>query len=1466
MNRKQQLAAYTVAGLALGLVIAGIALYTVSNTGVGMERVRRYAIGWLTSRVDGTVRIGSFGGNGLLRGVTLRDFAIIDRRGRPFLRTDSLTIAYNWRTLVSGEIVIERATIYNPQIWFEQLPGDTMWNFQHVFPDRNRPGLPQPPRRLILLHDVRIVNGAATVRLPFQKPADARGELREVIDTVPGGIAKVMRFDSVFGDLSRVVWESPAEVGRLIDIHTLKGRGFVWHDPMHVVGMRGTVTLRDSIVTFDVPEARLPSSRASLVGRVIMERGLNFFDVRVDSRSFVFRDLKWLYPRLPMDGGGSGVLHIQSQRPKGILWLATNARIAAPGTRVAGSFGVVTGADSLYFTNVDLRASPLNLELVQAMLPQKLPIQGLLVGTVEIKGGLSSLDTKGDVTLSNAGGTSGMKWRGNIDVRHGLGARDIRADVRQFDLALVNAVRPDLNLRGRVTGHVEASGHVQRTVKFAADFEHILSGYTSSFQGAGTYTGGPTPGLDIDLNARPLSLAELAQYYPALERLRGEARGPIRLAGALNDLSVKADLQTLGGRAQVEGRLTRAGERPRYSGDATLYTFRLDRLIDALPEMLLNGTIAFDVSGAALADATGSISATLPEGRIKGVDFREGESALKLEHGTARFDSLSARTFWGRLAATGSIGLTAQRSGTIAFRLRTDSIAPLADSGASRTAGRVRGQGTIVGSMQSFDLNANVDVTKLRLAALEGDRVSAVVKGIALGTDAGRVEVHGHADSLVAFGEQADTAAFALTYAAGRGDARIEGSSHNGYAYVADGSFEARPNGMLFTIRELRVGDRRNAWTLAQEGTVLAGDHGLTAQPIEIRRANGGSIRAEGRIVWHDATHAPELGPNSDFRLDFAGVPFAGFALVTLGTADVKGTLDGHVRVSGSATAPVLDSDVTLNAFQFADAALDHITGSFTYADQRLNARVDAEKDGRRVLFADGAIPANLAFLPVKKRKLAEPLRFLIQADSLPVSFVTALVGGFQDVHGRMDGTLHASGTTVQPRMSGSLALRNGAGAWDVTGVRYNGVEGTIRIEADRLAHVDATLKAGGGSGHVTGTMDFKRPADPGFALLGNAQNFLAAKRRDAEFTASGNVQLLGRYRQPIVKGAISVDHGALFLDELYRRYQIVELDNPLLFDVVDTSIVSLRTILARSQSPFIRNLTVQDLGVNSGREAWLRSRDLNVEVWGDLTISFLLPDTLVKGPRTAQDLKLTGSLRAVRGTYQLQGPGIARQFKLSEGTIEFPGTPGVDPNLAFNAVYRARSQRREPIDIIAVVGGTLRTPSVRLTSDEEPPISQSDLASYLFFGAPTYELSQSQSAAVSQATAGLTSSGFGYLASGLQNIAQSYGLVDYVALTATEAATSPGLTVDRGIGYLFAGTQLEVGRYFGENVYVAYSQRLTSTGWKTPGVRVEWRFVQNLTGEFFAEDRFARNPDFGIQNTTSLRNYGFFLYREWGY
>jgi translocation and assembly module TamB len=531
------------------------------------------------------------------------------------------------------------------------------------------------------------------------------------------------------------------------------------------------------------------------------------------------------------------------------------------------------------------------------------------------------------------------------------------------------------------------------------------------------------------------------------------------------------------------------------------------------------------------------------------------------------------------------------------------------------------------------------------------------------------------------------------------------------------------------------------------------------------------------------------------------------------------------------------------------------------YADLLLDARLNAFLDGDEVLNGAGALPLDLRFGPTERRLLDRPITASIVMERFPAAFMLGFTTGFSSVDGVFQGSIEANGNARSPELSGALVLVGGAATWDATGVRYVDAEGTFLMDRELSAALDFTARtinprtgARGGTARMRGDLDLSKPTDPGFDIQIVANRIQAAQRRDVEMQASGTVDIGGQYTSPEISGAVTIDQGTLYIDELYRQYLIVQLEDPLLFEVIDTTLLSGPRVLPQSSSPFLRNLRIQNMAVVVGSDSWLRGREINVEVAGQLNVFYA---------RAEENLRVSGTLEAVRGTYRLEYPPITRSFDVRDGTVEFPGTPGIDPNLNITAVYTAPRMRDEPLDIIAQVTGTLQSPRVQLSSDAQPPISESDLASYLFLGAPTYAFNASSSSSVfgNLGRQVVTNTGLGFFASGLQTLGQSFGLLDYVGLTAGE--TAPGQESSAGF---FAGTKIELGRYVTPRLFVTYVQRLNSSS-NDPGIRAEWRFMDTFTAEIFALDRFARLPSFGLSRAIAARReYGFFLFREWGY
>jgi hypothetical protein len=1547
VSRSLRLFGYIAIGVLAGLLFAAGAIFMLTRTDWGMERARRFAVSWLAERVDGELRVGRISGPGLLGGLVIHDFGIIDPKGRPFLASDSIELAYNLRTLLRGEIILDRVVLYGPQVVLEKLPGDTAWNYQYVFPDRT-PGDDTPRgRSLIMFNDALVVDGTATVRTPFEPAAviEPRDTARILFDRLPGGLARVMRFENLNARLDRVIWESPIEEGRLIDVRSVETRGFFYRDPFQIRHARGTITVRDTIIAFDMPEVALPGSEAAVLGRVIMQQGRNDFDVRVEGSRFVFRDLMWLHPQLPEEGGGSLVLRIQTQ-PKGTLFLAEDARIAAPGTRLAGTFGVVAG-DTLYFTQVDLRASPLDVQFIEQILPGGLPVDGLLVGTVEVRGPLSALETSGDLRLEGdvRGAGSEVAWRGVLDVRDGrIAARSFSADVRRLELALVSEFAPQLRIGGSVSGRVSGSGRAS-SLQFAALLEHASSdGGRSVFDAGGTLEGGGrSRRLGMTLTASPMTFDDLAQQIPALHGLQGELSGPVRIDGPLHDLDFRADLVTPGGPLAVHGRVWNDAGIRRVRADAEARGFLLHAFRGGLPYTVASGTLALDIAGDDLSTMTGPIRLVLDSTRFGELPHSTLLVDAALRDGMLVVDSAVLRGSLGTGRARGTLALVEGRNGRLDAGFSSESLTTLepfiyrsgpAEDGEARVSGRVDAVATLSGWLRDLSLDAEANGDEILVGPLSARRFRADLEGRGIGTRASFIlaggadslDVAGHRLATASMAALADGDSLAVSLTGSNGEVEVvalSGTLHRaaqpiddftdgirGPVWAAAGPYAGHPptpsaladflsdnrNGV--PVRSVRI-DRMHIgstspWQLVGPAAFLLSGRAIALDSLVLLRRDGGRVAAAGRLAWaanetgtdpaavgalpHE--RMPEPAPIHtatpvEFSVRAAGVPVSDLLTVIRSPAQGAGTLDGMLRLSGTPFDPLIDAELAGRDVVHGDVRLDHAFAELSYAAFAVDAHAEAQYGGRSILTGGGRIPLDLRLIAVPERRLDEPIHLALSADSLPPALALSLLDGFSNIAGRIDGTMIVAGTTIDPSLSGGFTIRNGAADWEVSGVRYSDVAGTFTLERDRHLSIEMraaatdprargrSSAAGAGSGRITGTLDFAELTDPAFDLRFVADGAYAARRRDVEAQVSGELRLGGRYSRPEISGLLRIDEGALYIEELYRQFLIagVELDDPSLLGLVDTTLVAVRPLIAASQNPFMKNLQVRDLQVNAGAGSWLRSRDMDVEVSGRLNVTF---------DRRDEDLRLTGSLTVERGSYTLYYPPLqSRRFLVRSGSIDFLGTPGIDPNLAITAAYKARTGQGEPLNILAVVSGTLQAPRVRLSSDVQPPISESDLASYLFFGVPTWQVansgaSQNRGVVAGLGVAALTPSVLGYASSGLQTLVQGAGILDYVGLTAAEGAGAE--QTNAGFSNILAGTQLEIGRYIGQDLFVGASKRLGTSNMDI-GARIEWRFLPEYSFELFAEDRLARSPGFGLRQESGLRRvFGLLLFREWGF
>jgi translocation and assembly module TamB len=363
------------------------------------------------------------------------------------------------------------------------------------------------------------------------------------------------------------------------------------------------------------------------------------------------------------------------------------------------------------------------------------------------------------------------------------------------------------------------------------------------------------------------------------------------------------------------------------------------------------------------------------------------------------------------------------------------------------------------------------------------------------------------------------------------------------------------------------------------------------------------------------------------------------------------------------------------------------------------------------------------------------------------------------------------------------------------------------------------------------------------FDLTVNAEGARLLENERGRITVDAAIDVAGPIDRVEVGGRVDVQNGVIYIPEPEK--QLTPLDDPAVAQVADTADAATRDLLP-PRNPLLDNLRV-DVAVNVARDTWVRNTDMNVEIYTPPDAGTLR----VVLDQAAGEVGLLGSLNTDRGEYEAFG----RRFTLTRGGVTFQGGPTIDPLLHVIAVHEVRLPGRESFDIRVHVGGTLNRPTLSLESDAQPPLSQTDLLSYLAFGASSTSLLQQQGSSLSgQSGAG------GGLAGGVAALATRQlagialdGVIDELE---SDAARQVGVDVFRitpadlppelafgGFDNVLLGTEVEVGKYFARRWFVAGQARPTFV---RPGARVEYVTARGFRWTLSYEPRFLpREPSF---------------------
>jgi hypothetical protein len=326
---------------------------------------------------------------------------------------------------------------------------------------------------------------------------------------------------------------------------------------------------------------------------------------------------------------------------------------------------------------------------------------------------------------------------------------------------------------------------------------------------------------------------------------------------------------------------------------------------------------------------------------------------------------------------------------------------------------------------------------------------------------------------------------------------------------------------------------------------------------------------------------------------------------------------------------------------------------------------------------------------------------------------------------------------------------------------------------------LDARLTGSPRNPALSGTVDA-----PAIALQMNDGGRLDAK---------GKLQYSGTLLAPIVEGRIDIKNGVIPVPEQPRKLHAVS-GKALLWQTGNTTAADSTLAKAQEAKDAATDTTgkfrpVYDLQVVVPSGLWIRGRNLNVELEGDLRL------------RQQHSIPtVVGNLEARQGTLNFVG----RSFSLERGKVQFYGEDEINPGLDIRLSAKISSTTA-----YVTMSGTLKEPKVELTSS--PSMSEADIMSLLVMGKTADDLNGDQAQLVAQRAAAVAAT---YGAAELQKKMAGPLGVDMITL-------NPG-------GGPEGENSVVVGKYLSPRALLKYEQALDSAAGFF--VTLEYTLTQTIT------------------------------------
>jgi len=1500
------------------LLLVGAA-YLITNSDWGRERVRRYVEGLIQRNSHGLVHIGSVTGN-LLHGVTLHDVVITDSARAPFVKADEIWAKYSLNTLRGKKLEFNDVKLVHPFIVIDKQPGGK-WNYDRIFPRDTvtHAGVQKTGwGTWIRFSNVTVVSGDLIVRSPWDPgtatPAERADKVRAALG--PAGRLKILQvakgyqkessFHSINGLFPLVRLEDPAYKSRMIDVSALKMVAEPFRPPVaDVRGLTGTFEFTGDSVWWKGARVTFPASRASGDGRYYMESG--DLHLRLHGDPVRPADIRWAMPNLPEDGSGKLDFGLDWTGKKSV-YLAQNMDVTLEKSHVAGKIEA-TVTDTIAYRDANLTFANLDTRLLTRLFPtMTFPRPLTLTGKATFDGGEHSLKVNGDVVVDDRlSGRSHLVAVGVMGLSKGIfTARDLHVRMLPLQMNLAKAIAPTLKLSGTMTGTATLNGSSAAIMTAQGDVTEVENGAVTHATGRAAMRARGMPWYDVDATMHPLALATLGRYMPTVG-LIGSASGPVKLKGFENDLAINTQLTFPdGGFLDLRGTMDLHSKDTGYNLQFNTRQFNAGAAVAKAPRTSITAVGTASGRGFVPETMQAQLVADVAASSVDTVSVDSANVRVAIASGVARIDTLAVGLPQGIVEAKGTIGMTPAHSGTLSYHVAIDSLSRFAglistDTSvvrprpgilASRVArakadsariarateveravtgmplprtvvdtpqavrkndlsGTIRADGVVTGSIRNFSAKGTASGSNIVARGNTVGSFTADYDWINARTPESQVSVNGQAKSVRAAGFALDSVGAKLTYHKPNGTVQIVVNQDNARTYSANAAFTLDKIRNALTLNTLKLQFDTSVWASTGVAAVHWGQAGIDVEKLELRNGVNGRIYVNGFV--------PKQGnANLDIAVDNLNV--ADVIALTESGYNATGLISLNIHATGTTDNPQFKGVFSATNLVYNGGTVPEVHGNVDYANQTLTGRAEAMRAGNQpFLIAEGTVPINLAITGVTGSRFPtdRQIALNINADSLPLNLVPQFGNYVSNLKGRATGSFKVGGSLNHPQLTGQLALHEGQARVVLAGINLSQIEASIRMLGDTVV-IDSVAAYSKGRIVLTGKLGMGALSAPSFDLKLQTQNAQVLNNQRGQLRVSANLAMTGPFKDAHVTGDVRIREGFLYIPPSENK-TLIGQDDPAIFNVLDTAVMADRELFP-TQSPLLANLRM-DVNLRVDRDVFVRSLEANIEVYSD-------GDLGVHVNRAKETLVLDGVLLSERGEYTF----MTRRFDIKRGSATFINSTELNPTLQGTAQYKVNQPNREAINIQIVVGGTLHSPNISLTSDAQPPIPQSDLLSYLAFGQSSSSLVQLEGSGLTNSSGGLVGAGAALASRQLAGVA--IGVVtDQFAGSAARSLGADVFTitpadVQTDVGNFLRGTQFEFGKYIKSHTFVAVNSPLDPKALVRPGVQIVHRFggLRGYRLETGVDTRYLlREPTLQRDQTVATTSAcGAFLIREW--